>query len=56
MKHKPKLVSYGLSVLTATAALIGSGGPLQAQEKKPNVVRWPTTNGPLPVGENKSSA
>src|SRR6266566_1994536 len=38
MKHKPKLVSYGLSVLTATAALISAGGPLQAQDKKPNIV------------------
>jgi hypothetical protein len=38
MKYKPKLVSYGLSLLTATAALVGSSGPLQAQEKKPNVV------------------
>src|SRR5260221_9355306 len=28
MKYKPKVVSYGLSVLTATAALIGAGGPL----------------------------
>ena len=38
MKHKPKVVSYGLSILTATAALIGAGGPLQAQEKKPNII------------------
>jgi arylsulfatase len=38
MKHKPKIVSYGLSVLTATAALIGAAGPLQAQEKKPNII------------------
>ena len=38
MKYKLNLVSYGLSVLTATAALIGAGGPLQAQEKKPNIV------------------
>jgi hypothetical protein len=37
MKHKLKL-GYGLSLLTATAALIGAGGPLQAQEKKPNIV------------------
>jgi hypothetical protein len=29
MKHKPNLVSYGLSLLTATAALIGATGPLQ---------------------------
>src|SRR5258707_9875635 len=38
MKHKSKVVSYGLSVLTATAGLIGAAGPLQAQEKKPNIV------------------
>src|SRR5271166_1049358 len=38
MKYKPKVVSYGLSLLTATIALIGAGGPLQAQEKKPNIV------------------
>ena len=35
---KYKVVTYGLSVLTATAALIGAGGSLQAQEKKPNIV------------------
>ena len=38
MKYKPKLVSYGLSVLTATAAVIGAAGPLQAQDKKPNIL------------------
>src|SRR5271165_1486471 len=38
MKHKPKVVSYGLSLLTATAALICAGGPLQAQEQKPNII------------------
>jgi len=38
MKYRPKVVDYGLSVLTATAALIGAAGPLQAQEKKPNIV------------------
>jgi len=38
MKYKPNVVSYGLSLLTATAALIGAGGPLQAQDKKPNIV------------------
>jgi arylsulfatase len=38
MKYKQKILSYGLSVLTATAALIGAAGPLQAQDKKPNVV------------------
>src|SRR6202048_3708281 len=38
MKYKPILVSYVLSLLTVTAALIGAGGPLQAQDKKPNIV------------------
>jgi hypothetical protein len=38
MKHKPKVVSYGLSLLTATVALIGAAGPLQAREKKPNIL------------------
>src|ERR1700739_5034333 len=38
MKYKPKVVSYGLHLLTATVALIGAAGPLQAQEKKPNIV------------------
>src|SRR5689334_4126685 len=38
MKYNPKVVSYGLSVLTATAALIGAAGPLQAQDKKPNIL------------------
>jgi len=38
MKYKPKVVSYGLSLLTATAAVIGAAGPLQAQDKQPNVV------------------
>jgi hypothetical protein len=36
MKNQPNLVSYGLSLLTATAALIGAGGPLQAQDKRLN--------------------
>src|SRR5260221_11038026 len=38
MKCKPKVVSYGLSLLTATVALISAARPLQAQEKKPNIV------------------
>ena len=38
MKNRPNLVSYGLSLLTATAALIGAGGPLQAQDKRPNIL------------------
>jgi arylsulfatase A-like enzyme len=38
MKLNPKVLSYALSVLTATAALIGAAGPLQAQDKKPNIL------------------
>src|SRR6476659_9861761 len=38
MKYKQKVLSHGLSLLTATTALIGAAGPLQAQEKKPNIV------------------
>jgi hypothetical protein len=38
MKYRPKVFSYGLSVLTAMAGVIGAGGPLQAQEKKPNIL------------------
>jgi arylsulfatase A-like enzyme len=38
MNYKPKVVTYSLSLLTATAALIGAGGPLQAQEQKPNII------------------
>jgi arylsulfatase len=38
MKCKPKALSYSLSVLTATAALIVAAAPLQAQEKKPNIL------------------
>ena len=38
MKNQPILVSYGLSLLTATAALIGAGGALQAQDKRPNIL------------------
>jgi arylsulfatase A-like enzyme len=38
MKYKANVISYGLSVLTATVALIGAAGPLQAQEKKPNIL------------------
>jgi hypothetical protein len=34
MKHKPKTLGYCLSVLTATAVLIGAAAPLQAQDKK----------------------
>jgi hypothetical protein len=38
MKYKPNPLGYTLSVLTATAALVGAAGPLQAQEKKPNIL------------------
>jgi arylsulfatase A-like enzyme len=38
MNYKPKVVTYSLSLLTATAALIGAGGPLQAHEQKPNII------------------
>src|ERR1700760_4426876 len=38
MKYKSKIVSYGLSVLTAIVALIGVARPLQAQDKKPNII------------------
>jgi arylsulfatase len=32
------LIKYGLTVLTATTALVGVGGTAQAQTKKPNIV------------------
>ena len=38
MKYNPKVVSYGLSVLTATAALIGAVVPARAADKNPNIV------------------
>jgi arylsulfatase A-like enzyme len=38
MKYKPNLVNYGLSVLTAAATVIAAVGPLQAQQKKPNIL------------------
>src|SRR5271166_1198380 len=38
MKSKLKAVRYGLYLLTAASALIGAGGPLQAQDKKPNIL------------------
>jgi len=38
MKYKQKVLNHGLSLLKATAALIGAAGPLQAQEKKPNIL------------------
>jgi hypothetical protein len=38
MKNQPNLVNYVLALLTATAALVGAGGPLQAQDKKPNIL------------------
>src|SRR5271157_5420868 len=38
MKYKQKVLSHGLSLLTVTAALIGAAAPLQAQDKKPNIL------------------
>src|SRR5271165_2175490 len=38
MKCKSKALSYGLSLLTATTALMGAAGPLQAQDNKPNIL------------------
>src|SRR6266446_216763 len=38
MKYNPILVSHGLSLLAAMAALVGAAGPLKAQEKKPPAV------------------
>jgi arylsulfatase A-like enzyme len=38
MNYKSKGATFSLSLLTATAALIGAGGPLQAQEQKPNII------------------
>ena len=35
---KPKLLNYGLLLLTASAALFGAAAPVQAQDKKPNIV------------------
>jgi ABC-type sugar transport system substrate-binding protein len=36
MRHK--LVSFGLSLLMAVAALFGATAPAHAQAKKPNIV------------------
>ena len=38
MKNQPNLVNYVLALLTATAALVGAGGALQAQDKRPNIL------------------
>src|ERR1700738_3962110 len=38
MKYKPILVRYVLSLLTSAAALTGVVGPVQAQDKKPNII------------------
>jgi hypothetical protein len=38
MKSKLKAVRYGLYLLTAATTLIAAGGPLQAQDKKPNIL------------------
>ena len=35
---RKNLIKYGLTVLTASTALIGVGGMAQAQTKKPNIV------------------
>jgi arylsulfatase len=35
---RPKLVNYGLSLLTAGAALSSAIAPAQAADKKPNIV------------------
>ena len=35
---KPKLLNYGLSLLTAGAALFGATAPVQAADKKPNIL------------------
>ena len=32
------LIKYGLTVLTASTALIGAGGTAQAADKKPNIL------------------
>jgi arylsulfatase A-like enzyme len=38
MKYMRTLAVYSLPLLTVIAALIGAAGPLQAQEKKPNIL------------------
>ena len=38
MNSKLKAVRHGLFLVTGAAALIGAGGPLQAQDKKPNIL------------------
>lgn len=38
MKTKSKLLSYGLSLLTAGAALFSATAPAQAADKKPNIL------------------
>ena len=36
--NNSRIFSYGLSLVTATAALLGAVEPLPAQEKKPNII------------------
>ena len=36
--NRKKLLSYGLSLLTAGAALFSAIAPVQAADKKPNIV------------------
>ena len=38
MKYNSQIFGHCLSMLTAMAALVAAGGPLQAQDKKPNIV------------------
>src|SRR5271169_3774008 len=38
MKTKRKLIRHGLTVLTASAALMGATAPVHAADKKPNIV------------------
>src|ERR1035438_4553709 len=35
---RSNLIKYGLTVLTASTALMGAGGTAQAADKKPNIV------------------
>jgi len=45
---RSNLIKYGLTVLTASTALMGVGGTAQAQTKKPNIVIiWATTSASL---------
>jgi hypothetical protein len=37
-RMKPRLLDYGLMLLTASATLFGAAAPVQAQDKRPNIV------------------